>query len=59
MATITRTHEMFTYRPQTLARTPFWDTLCRVVNRLFLPEWVVEYAVQKAAEIERQQMHHS
>jgi hypothetical protein len=59
MATITRTEEMFTYTTESAPRVSFWDSLFRAVNRLMLPDWVIQYAEDKAEEIQRQQLYYS
>ena len=59
MATITRTEEMFAVSTETSSPASFWDSVCRAINRLLLPDWVIRFAEEKAAEIKRQQFYHS
>jgi len=59
MATITRTEEMFSCTTGAAPRASFWNSLCRAVGRLFMPDWVIQYAEEKAEEIKRQQLYYS
>lgn len=59
MATITRTEAMFSGGTEAASRDSWWDSLCRAVSCLLLPNWVVQYAEDKAEEINRQQLYYS
>jgi hypothetical protein len=59
MATITRTEEMFTYTSEAATQTSFLDSLQRVLSRIFMPDWVILYAEEKAEEITRNQFYYS
>jgi hypothetical protein len=59
MATITRTEEMFSYNTVAAPRASFWDSLYRVTARLLMPDWVIQYAEDKAEEIQRQRLYYS
>ena len=59
MATITRTEEMFTGNTGVAARVWFRDLLSCAINRLFLPDWVIQYAKEKSEEIKHQHFYYS